>query len=795
MKVPLAVSARWVLLTVLAYSISLLLCDTVSLLEHREANNQPQGHHLREVAPLSGLNIRQAATEGRNRQPSGAHQKPKSPEKTQPEQSEAVLAKLAKPAKDADNSPPQVNLTNLTGSVQVKISSESKPDILPQPLPAKCNATLHFEEYAELHPEQHALYVDRTSRTNKDKLQRVWTPSYSQCGNNHCYQPEHHRDGVLSAQCLAAAESLARSPSLTPQPHFTHVINPFPNKHDPQYNWTLQAIQDAVSYGKAHGIVVQVLAVMFQREAMDLGAPFEEHAILCNWRNGYCSALNRWGGLSPDELPVYGAMVDDVWRTGYELGRGKYFIYTNYDIIVRQDFYVKLQEMFEADTKLRFIDNFREDLVVPINRSIEGWSTSDIFAWQRVGEHPGHDCFVLPRVWVPCLHLADFMMGMGYWGVAVVRQIRQLADMFGYHVLVGTFKLTRHLGRRVLSGDKFIGSGKDWQDQHDQQRKHNHWQYTKIVFRMRHEQGVYDAQVREGQHLNWSHTVVGSTYPNASAPLPCRDRQPAWLSQTERFTWAYVLPGVDQFVGRRVLELASGYATGSAFVQPHLDDMFIANQDCDAKMLVNYVDGRVVSLQTTLAPSFTGTCSRCQGLDLPQRALVLVDHPLLMIWQLVMATATAGNFAGLQLPLYEDEMIALLKKHGLKMARDITRRLDDIIEVTTASPAIVHTASLEGWKQDQSALQRTLNWLMEQDDVLNQECIAQQWGQRQPAQVSFNQLFKPQDQSAVTVAEYSREDAVKLVEANAPRATCVWFKMIQTKLDQLGQSHLKPTIC
>lgn len=45
-------------------------------------------------------------------------------------------------------------------------------------------------------------------------------------------------------------------------------------------------------------------------------------------------------------------------------------------------------------------------------------------------------------------------------GVAVVRQIRQLADIMGYNVLIGTFKLTRHLGRRILSGEKFIGSGK-----------------------------------------------------------------------------------------------------------------------------------------------------------------------------------------------------------------------------------------------------------------------------------------------------------------------------------------------
>ena len=95
--------------------------------------------------------------------------------------------------------------------------------------------------------------------------------------------------------------------------------------------------------------------------------------------------------------------------------------------------------------------------------------------------------------------------------------------------------------------------------------------------------------------------------------------------------------------------------------------------DVVIQLLLNYVDGRFISLPTMLAPSFTGTCSRCHGygtrvsgrliltnmirLTLPQRVLLLMDHPLILIWHLISMTATAGNFAELQLPLYQDEMI------------------------------------------------------------------------------------------------------------------------------------------
>lgn len=95
--------------------------------------------------------------------------------------------------------------------------------------------------------------------------------------------------------------------------------------------------------------------------------------ILCDWRQGHCVARARWGKLGEGEKPVYAAMVSDIWTLGkdasrraalklyfsvvwfherdiapdvffcfpaHTYGRGKYLVFTNYDIILREDFYV-----------------------------------------------------------------------------------------------------------------------------------------------------------------------------------------------------------------------------------------------------------------------------------------------------------------------------------------------------------------------------------------------------------------------------------------------------------------------
>lgn len=83
--------------------------------------------------------------------------------------------------------------------------------------------------------------------------------------------------------------------------------------------------------------------------------------------------------------------------------------------------------------------------------------------------------------WVPCLRFDDFMLvrgsaisvspsiscthlsssyGMGYWGTAVVRQMKLLTDLLGLNMIIDTLHITRHLGHKELGGDKWMGAGK-----------------------------------------------------------------------------------------------------------------------------------------------------------------------------------------------------------------------------------------------------------------------------------------------------------------------------------------------
>lgn len=50
--------------------------------------------------------------------------------------------------------------------------------------------------------------------------------------------------------------------------------------------------------------------------------------------------------------------------------------------------------------------------------------------------------------------------GMGYWGTAVVRQMKLLTGLLGYNVIIDTLQITRHLGHKDQSGDKWMGAGK-----------------------------------------------------------------------------------------------------------------------------------------------------------------------------------------------------------------------------------------------------------------------------------------------------------------------------------------------
>jgi len=81
--------------------------------------------------------------------------------------------------------------------------------------------------------------------------------------------------------------------------------------------------------------------------------------------------------------------------------------------------------------------------------------------------------------------LADFVLGIGSWGITVLKQLRYLATTVGGTLVVRTMHITRHLGHKGF-GDRFHG-GTPWNKAHRMQVKHNYWQYAKATHRWKHE--------------------------------------------------------------------------------------------------------------------------------------------------------------------------------------------------------------------------------------------------------------------------------------------------------------------
>jgi len=64
----------------------------------------------------------------------------------------------------------------------------------------------------------------------------------------------------------------------------------------------------------------------------------------CRWRSGHCAVRKRWNTLADGERPVVAPLLADVWNIGYSLGKGALFAFTNFDIILRHDFYTVVSD-------------------------------------------------------------------------------------------------------------------------------------------------------------------------------------------------------------------------------------------------------------------------------------------------------------------------------------------------------------------------------------------------------------------------------------------------------------------
>jgi hypothetical protein len=158
------------------------------------------------------------------------------------------------------------------------------------------------------------------------------------------------------------------------------------------------------------------------------------------------------------KLPLIREILDRAYRNSDE---GDFIIYTNVDIAVMPHFYefVNLQ-----------IRNGLEAMIINRRTISDRWSSvSDLpMMYSEFGDsHPGYDCFVFPRSFIPEFVLQNICVGATHIGLALYLNMRLLTEKFmefhGHH-------LTFH-----------IGNEKSWKKEENSiYEKHNKEEFEKI---------------------------------------------------------------------------------------------------------------------------------------------------------------------------------------------------------------------------------------------------------------------------------------------------------------------------
>lgn len=306
---------------------------------------------------------------------------------------------------------------------------------------------------------------------------------HAQC-DGWCWRHERLgvRSGNLTKECLAEAASSTHRYHSTPlgprQVDITHVFNPFPGAatKDLQYRWTMDSIAAAKAYAAERGVVVEALAVYYADEVINVPphSGIRKLPVLCPERRPPC---HTGASSSNASCPLF----SDIANVGYAMGRGRLLVYTNLDIILETDFYTRVHGLLggtigttgapgappgrrhgkrRGQKPLQAVSLTRRDMRIPLSMAAEvaSWRLKDIFRWNETSDHPGTDCLVFPRAFLPCLDIASLHLGIAGWGALVLQELRYLAQLSGGRAEAMDYHATRHLGRKKFKAKQFVGA-------------------------------------------------------------------------------------------------------------------------------------------------------------------------------------------------------------------------------------------------------------------------------------------------------------------------------------------------
>ncbi|NET09755.1 MAG: hypothetical protein F6K16_34655 [Symploca sp. SIO2B6] len=180
---------------------------------------------------------------------------------------------------------------------------------------------------------------------------------------------------------------------------------------------------------------VELWAVKHKDECVDIPSEFRWAQQIEQYAYEYIEALKNI--TPPKPLP----RVVDILLSLYESSEADYFIYTNLDIGLYPDFYVKVKDLI-----LEGYDAFcinRVDLPKIYKGVLIDETTLEMAFASDSEKHPGVDCFVFKREIVPKLNLSNVYVGFAPVGQVLKTQVESNSKRF---LWVKDQNYTFHLG-------------------------------------------------------------------------------------------------------------------------------------------------------------------------------------------------------------------------------------------------------------------------------------------------------------------------------------------------------------
>lgn len=169
----------------------------------------------------------------------------------------------------------------------------------------------------------------------------------------------------------------------------------------------------------------------------------EDESIIPNGFNSTKNLDRSVLNLGEFERKMKLPILYDILQRMYDETDAEYLIYTNVDIGVYPDFYLRVNEFIEQGLDA-FIIN-RRRISEKYTRVEELQEIYNDFG----KKHPGFDCFVFRRDLFPKLQLMNICIGVPFIGITLSQNLFALSSRFK---LFTEEKLTFHIGMEIIKG-------------------------------------------------------------------------------------------------------------------------------------------------------------------------------------------------------------------------------------------------------------------------------------------------------------------------------------------------------